>query len=164
MDANLLSNLGMQQPMNGAGNQFYNNPYMPPPPPPVSQFMLSLNHVATQELPKIEVLARAALDGINRAYEPDTDPSHTAAALDALRAALGNLYDILKESGVGALPLNPDPEPEAQMLMTSVPDPRVVTLTDQVNAIFKEGKAARDRATVVLDMLNARDARDPAPQ
>ncbi|KAG8847457.1 hypothetical protein FRB96_001598 [Tulasnella sp. 330] len=149
------------QPMHGnaAGpNPFFQYDIPGPPQPQVSPFMATLSQVATQEIPNIETLARSALDGINRAYEPDTDPAQTAASLRALRAALGNLYDILKESGVGALPLNPEHiEPEAIMRsgINGVQDPRLEALTEQVNAIFKEGKAARERATVVLDMMQA---------
>ncbi|KAG9013126.1 hypothetical protein FRB94_003566 [Tulasnella sp. JGI-2019a] len=150
--------------MNGTGNAPNpNNTFYPydmhgPPPPQVSPFMATLSQVATQVVPNIETLARSALDGINRAYEFDTDPAQTAASLQALRAALGNLYDILKESGVGALPLNPEPVDHDAIMRSGIngaQDPRLEALTEQVNAIFKEGKAARERATVVLDMMQA---------
>lgn len=85
--------------------------------------------------------------------------------LEALRSALANLYDLLKVSGVGALPLNPEPgEVEALLNSNSNPgggggrpgtDPRLAALTEQVNAIFKEGKAARERAAVVSDVMRS---------
>ncbi|KAG8900693.1 hypothetical protein FRB99_005809 [Tulasnella sp. 403] len=125
-------------------------PYLAPIGP-ASAFRTSLEHVATELMPKIDNLTRSALDGINRAYETHTDPAQTAANLQALRTELGTLYTILKETGLGALPLEPDPADANQILQG--PDPRVEVLTEQVNAIFREGKNARERATVVVDML-----------
>lgn len=70
---------------------------------------------------------------------------------------------MLKDTGLGALPLNPDPaEPDPSLATGQNVDPRLEILTDQVNAIFKEGKNARERATVVLDVLKARPTQGPA--
>lgn len=77
------------------------------------------------------------------------------ANLQALRSALGALYDELKATGLGALHLNPDAT-DAEALLDPAPtdtDPKLEALTEQVNAIFKEGKNTRDRATVVMDVL-----------
>jgi len=124
----------------------------------MSGFMASLEHVATQEMPKIDSLARSALDGISRAYDLHADPAQTAENLVALRAALVSLYDMLKESGLGALPLNPS-DPSELLNPAQGGDPRLEVLTEQVNAIFKEGKNSRERATVVVDMLQAQQNR-----
>jgi len=129
-----------------------------PSGPPASRFVTTVNQLATQDLPNIELLARNALEGINRAYAPDTDPAKTAADLRALRTGLRNLYDMLKETGVGAIPLDAENgEFELNGGSSGSSDRRMQALTEQVNTVFKEGKAARERATVVLDMLQESD-------
>ncbi|KAG9044767.1 hypothetical protein FS837_007561 [Tulasnella sp. UAMH 9824] len=130
-------------------------PFAQPSADPVQSFMASLEKVATQDIPQIEAFARNALDGITRAFEQHAEPAQTAANLQALRAALGALYEELKATGLGALPLNPDATDAETLLNPAQPDndPKLKVLTEQVNAIFKEGKNARDRATVVIDVL-----------
>ncbi|KAG8920251.1 hypothetical protein FRC01_000857 [Tulasnella sp. 417] len=145
-----------------------------PPADPVQSFRASLEKVATQDIPQIEAFARTALDGM--AFEQHAEPTQTAggysyskelalkdislisdcvAHLQALRAALGALYEELKVTGLGALPLNPDATDAETLVDPAQPDtdPKLEVLTEQVNAIFKEGKNARDRATVVMDVL-----------
>ncbi|KAG8923644.1 hypothetical protein FRC03_007369 [Tulasnella sp. 419] len=120
----------------------------------VLQFNQTLEVVVTHEIPKIEALARSALDGINRAYEQHIDPSQTAANLQALREALVSLYLILRQSGLGALPLHSSPDAQP-FIAVAGPDPRLAAMSQQVDDTFKQLDATRKRANVVVEMLRA---------
>lgn len=91
-------------------------------------------------------------------HDPD---AFSAATLQALRVALGNLYDILKESGVGALPMQPDASASALLAPNVSADPRLEALTEQVNAIFRADKNNKERAKVVLDVLQTKPLNRP---
>lgn len=77
----------------------------------------------------------------------------STVTLIALRDSLQALYNTLRDTGLGAIPLNPTDGAELLNTVGANPDPRVEALTEQVNAMFKEGKNARERATASLDVL-----------
>ncbi|KAI0710484.1 hypothetical protein C8Q76DRAFT_593700, partial [Earliella scabrosa] len=102
------------------------------------------SHVA-----RVQAVAQSALAGIQHAYQPGTNPVQTAADIATLKQALLVLVELLRQSGVGALPLEPPP----------VPDPRsenalVEEETRIVQSLYDRQKRIQDGAGVVAGYLS----------
>ncbi|KAI0367340.1 hypothetical protein BV20DRAFT_950398 [Pilatotrama ljubarskyi] len=102
------------------------------------------------QIARVQSLARSALVGIERAYHPGTNPMQTAADIAALKQALEILVDVLRQTGVGALPLDPP----------SIPDPRteeqvLVEATRAVQALYERQRRMQEGASVVANLLGA---------
>ncbi|KZT06719.1 uncharacterized protein LAESUDRAFT_725815 [Laetiporus sulphureus 93-53] len=100
------------------------------------------------ELARVQNLARSALAGIEHAYHPGTNPMQTASDMTALYQALQGLSEILRQSGVGALPVQPPDlsnPPKEQQLM--------VDTTKAIEALFQRQKRLQDSAAVVVSLL-----------
>ncbi|KAI0329356.1 hypothetical protein GY45DRAFT_1224398, partial [Cubamyces sp. BRFM 1775] len=63
--------------------------------------------LAQDQVLRVQALASSALAGIEHAYHPRTSPVQTAADIAALKQAIQVLVDFLRQTGVGALPLDP---------------------------------------------------------
>ncbi|KAM6494478.1 hypothetical protein JOM56_010839, partial [Amanita muscaria] len=75
-------------------------------------FRQNLQLVQQQTL-QVQSLARSALAGIQNAYHPGTNPSQTSADSSNLVQAIHILLEMMRQSGVGALPLLDIPAPSA---------------------------------------------------
>ncbi|KAH9914770.1 uncharacterized protein BXZ73DRAFT_54704 [Epithele typhae] len=96
---------------------------------------------------RVHALARAALTGVALAYHPGTNPLQTAADIQNLKQTLAALVTLLRDSGVGGLPL----------------DPSSAAATEQEKAVIEEGRIVQNLyerlgrmqsgAGVVVDLL-----------
>ncbi|KAA1474999.1 hypothetical protein DENSPDRAFT_782680 [Dentipellis sp. KUC8613] len=98
----------------------------------------------------VRSLARDALDGIERAYQPNTSPSQTAANLANLKLGLQNLSDVLRTTGVGALPLvemgTMQGPPEEQLVQQT---------TEAIKTLFTQHTRNQENAVVAVNLLTA---------
>ncbi|KAF8632722.1 hypothetical protein AX15_001719 [Amanita polypyramis BW_CC] len=79
-------------------------PGLGPDPNSPEAFRHNLQDVQQQVI-QVQSLARTALAGIQNAYHPSTNPSQTSSDLANLKHAIKYLLDVMRQSGVGGLPL-----------------------------------------------------------
>ncbi|GBE84058.1 hypothetical protein BKA93DRAFT_742269 [Sparassis latifolia] len=103
---------------------------------------------------RVQGLARSALSGMEQAYHPSTSPLQTSADLEALKEALLALVDVLRQTGVGALPLAP-PDP------TRAPgEEQLVAETGAaVQALYEGHRRLQESADAVGSLLVAGEGR-----
>ncbi|KAI0643964.1 hypothetical protein C8Q79DRAFT_973655 [Trametes meyenii] len=106
--------------------------------------------LAQGQVVRVQSLARSALAGIEHAYHPGTNPVQTTADIAALKSAIQVLVDFLRQTGVGALPLDPPP----------VPDPRteeqtLAEATRAVQVLYERQRRLQEGASVVANLLSA---------
>ncbi|RDX49511.1 hypothetical protein OH76DRAFT_1556435 [Lentinus brumalis] len=104
--------------------------------------------LAQGQIARVQSLARNALAGIQNAYHPGTNPMQTAADIAGLKQALFVLVELLRQTGVGALPLEPpqmpDPRPESVLVEEE---------TKIVQALYERQQRIQDSAGVVAGFL-----------
>nr|GAT43044.1 predicted protein [Mycena chlorophos] len=66
-------------------------------------------HMAQEDVLRVHELAKRALDDLQNAYSPGWTPTHADADMAALRQSLEHLATLLRQSGVGGLPLLSSP-------------------------------------------------------
>ncbi|RPD60699.1 hypothetical protein L226DRAFT_459732 [Lentinus tigrinus ALCF2SS1-7] len=105
--------------------------------------------LAQGQIARVQSLARNALGGIQNAYYLGTNPMQTAADIAGLKQALFELVELLRQTGVGALPLEPpqvpDPRPESALVEE---ESRVV------QALYERQQRIQDAASVVAGFLS----------
>ncbi|KAH6916570.1 hypothetical protein BKA70DRAFT_1177097 [Coprinopsis sp. MPI-PUGE-AT-0042] len=118
-------------------------------------FAQNLAH-AQREVLRLQTLARQALDGVQNAYHVGYSPEATAEIMVELKSALTTLVDMLRQSGVGALPLiaqsTPPPSTTKQILPPSEPELLQIA-TKQVQVLYEQLKAKQENAGVVANLL-----------
>ncbi|KAH9896439.1 hypothetical protein C8Q73DRAFT_727477 [Cubamyces lactineus] len=87
--------------------------------------------LAQDQVLRVQSLASNALAGIEHAYHPRTNPVQTTADIAALKQAIHVLVDFLRQTGVGALPLDP---PSASSLAPAAPSASTATTTTTAGA------------------------------
>ncbi|KAH9943968.1 hypothetical protein B0H21DRAFT_892514 [Amylocystis lapponica] len=95
---------------------------------------------------RVQSLARSALAGIENAYHPGTNPLQTAADMGALKEALEALEDVVRQTGVGALPIEVRDVREEQM---------VAETAHAVQMLYERHKRIQESAGVVVGLLGA---------
>ncbi|THH17218.1 hypothetical protein EW146_g3553 [Bondarzewia mesenterica] len=108
--------------------------------------------VAQAHLRHVQSLARDALDGIERAYQAHTNPTQTVASLATLKQSLHDLSELLRITGVGALPL----------LASDVTEPpQENQLADQttkaIKTLFNRNSQNQESSAVAANLLTASD-------
>ncbi|PCH37124.1 hypothetical protein WOLCODRAFT_109612 [Wolfiporia cocos MD-104 SS10] len=101
---------------------------------------------------RVQSLARSALAGIEHAYHPGINPNQTTADMAALYQVLQSLADILRQTGVGALSLNPPDlanPPQEELLINDA--------TRAIQALYERYKQVQESAGVVASLLNVTD-------
>ncbi|KAI9060413.1 hypothetical protein FKP32DRAFT_1578093 [Trametes sanguinea] len=104
------------------------------------------------QIVRVQSLARSALSGIEHAYHPGTNPVQTAADIAALKQALAVLVDFLRQTGIGALPLDSPPVPDAR-----TEEQLIAEATRAVQALYERQKRLQEGASVVANLLGAVD-------
>ncbi|KAM5544013.1 hypothetical protein V8D89_002630 [Ganoderma adspersum] len=101
---------------------------------------------------RVQELARSALTGIEHAYNHRTSPARTAADIATLKQALLVLVEHLRQSGVGALPLDSAPPVSAPDSQRS--DEQLIgEATKAVQALYERQRRIQDGAGVVAGLL-----------
>ncbi|TFK47426.1 hypothetical protein OE88DRAFT_1686403 [Heliocybe sulcata] len=151
-----LFNQGLQMQGGYPQGQFYPQQYMGQPFPepqgptdPNSPVLFKQNvHLAQEMLARISESARSALIGIENAYHPHTSPAQTAAFVNSLKQQIQSLMTLLRQSGIGALPVLPSgvPVSEEQLLADT---------TKAIQALYERHNKIHDSTGIVASLLGA---------
>ncbi|KII86219.1 hypothetical protein PLICRDRAFT_114895 [Plicaturopsis crispa FD-325 SS-3] len=103
--------------------------------------------MAIQGVDRVHALARSALDGIENAYRSGHSPVHTKSLLETLQQTLRMLSEMLRHTGVGALPLVPSGSSEEP--------PAILEdkLAQETTRAYERLRRAQDSASVVANLL-----------
>ncbi|EIW56231.1 uncharacterized protein TRAVEDRAFT_129656 [Trametes versicolor FP-101664 SS1] len=112
-------------------------------------FRQNIQLIQTQ-VSQVQELARSALSGIEHAYHPGSNPVHTAAVIGTLKQTLQDLVEALRQSGVGALPLEPPLGAEARTEEQLLAD-----AGRAVQALYERQRRIQEGAGVVANLLGA---------
>ncbi|KAF7289673.1 FAD-binding-3 domain-containing protein [Mycena chlorophos] len=138
---------------------FTQNPYVAEPssqnklhggsadPNSVELFLANIQ-MAQEDVLRVHELAKRALDDLQNAYSPGRTPTQADANMAALRQSLEHLAMLLRQSGVGGLPLlsspnAPSEDSEALLNVTNR------TLQEE----YERQKRAQDGASIVANRL-----------
>ncbi|KIK02923.1 hypothetical protein K443DRAFT_677261 [Laccaria amethystina LaAM-08-1] len=104
--------------------------------------------LAQDQVIRVQSLAREVLSSIQNAYNPSTSPKHTSECIESLKQCIQDLYDTLRHSGIGALPLlapNSKSIPTEQQLLSDA--------SRSVQVLYETLKRSQDSAAVVANLL-----------
>ncbi|KAJ7600747.1 hypothetical protein C8J56DRAFT_768677 [Mycena floridula] len=96
-----------------------------------------------EQVKSLQAAARDALNGIRNAYHPGSNPAQTEAYLATLRQAAQMIAELMRNSGVGSLPLTP--ESDEQKLFSET--------TRSVQSLFEVLKRSQESSGVVANLL-----------
>ncbi|EPS98227.1 hypothetical protein FOMPIDRAFT_1127022 [Fomitopsis schrenkii] len=111
--------------------------------------------LALGQVARVHALARNVLLATQHAYEPGNNPIQTAADMAELQQALHLLAELLRQSGVGALPLRPPPLPDAPSQPAEEEERLIAKMTAAVQALFEKRKRLEESTGVVSSLLAA---------
>ncbi|KAI0068143.1 hypothetical protein BV25DRAFT_1818515 [Artomyces pyxidatus] len=108
--------------------------------------------VVQTHISHVQSLARVALDGIERAYHTQANPTQIADQIAALRQSLHTLSELLVSTGVGALPIIP---PD----VTQAPSEEELAkqATKAVQLLFNRHSEYQASANIVADIMSVSD-------
>ncbi|KDQ23522.1 hypothetical protein PLEOSDRAFT_35137 [Pleurotus ostreatus PC15] len=114
-------------------------------------------HLIRDHLERVRRLARTVLHNSREAYKPGIFPYQAEADLETLKQSLQFLSDILRQSGVGALPLLPSSRSGHHGVDVAVPSEAqlIVDTTNAVTALYDRLKRKQDGSAVVAGLLTA---------
>ncbi|KAK7689633.1 hypothetical protein QCA50_007426 [Cerrena zonata] len=107
-----------------------------------------------EQLTRVQTLARNTIVGIEHVYRPGTNSLHTSTDMIALRQAVDILQDMLRTSGVGALPLLNQQHPELPTEEQLLADTANVT-----QQLFDRLKGLQENSAIVTNLLAAEQLR-----
>ncbi|KIM75307.1 hypothetical protein PILCRDRAFT_13720 [Piloderma croceum F 1598] len=110
-----------------------------------------------QHVARVNGLARSALNGIENAYRAGNTPSQTEADIAALKQNLQLLSDLMRQTGVGGLPLLPMPSHSTPPEPAPVIPTEEMMLTDtsrSVQVLYDRMKKSQESAAVVANLLS----------
>ncbi|KAG1814261.1 uncharacterized protein BJ212DRAFT_360096 [Suillus subaureus] len=113
---------------------------------------IALDHVA-----RIQSLARNCSHDIQNAYQAGNSPAHTTAELAALMQALRTLAEFLRQTGVGAYPMPPAPEPQNASSIPPTEQQLIDTTAREVQVLYERLKRIQESNTVAVNLLGAAD-------
>ncbi|TFK27422.1 hypothetical protein FA15DRAFT_666501 [Coprinopsis marcescibilis] len=111
--------------------------------------------VAQQEVLHLQALAMQALSGIQNAYRPGFSPESTTHAIQELKRALDNVVQMLRKTGVGALPLIPAPMQAGVPRVAQSEDELLVGAEQAVKELYATLQRKQESAAVVSSLLGA---------
>ncbi|KAI1784443.1 hypothetical protein LXA43DRAFT_901641 [Ganoderma leucocontextum] len=104
--------------------------------------------IAQAHVARVQELAGSALAGIEHAYHQGASPLQTAADVAAVKQAVLALVEHLRQSGVGALPLEAPPVPDLRS-----DEQMIGEATRTVQVLYERQKRIQDGAGVVAGLL-----------
>ncbi|KAF9527948.1 hypothetical protein CPB83DRAFT_814822 [Crepidotus variabilis] len=113
-------------------------------------------HTALGEVEKLQLLARTVLTSIQSAYQPGIAPHHTEANITRLQEQLALTIEILRQSGVGALPLAAtSPRSGSAAPMQPIPSEPVLleSVTRNLEIFYDQLQRRQESAGVVVNLL-----------
>ncbi|KAL5640271.1 hypothetical protein ACGC1H_007517 [Rhizoctonia solani] len=117
---------------------------------PADEFKQNVSLVVNTFIPRVQELTRVVMHDLSRSYEPDTPQSQIAANIMQLKASLAELQSILRQSGIGSLPLSfPDDTASSAVIRTVSVD----EISASVGAAYSRANQCRANATIVQNVL-----------
>ncbi|KAF8917045.1 hypothetical protein CPB85DRAFT_235118 [Mucidula mucida] len=117
------------------------------PPADVTVFKQNIRLISEHVL-HLQNVARSALDGIQNAYHPGSNPVQTESDIATLKQNLEMLSELMRQTGVGALPLLSieNPPPTEEQIMSDV--------TKSVEVLYARLQRNQESAGVVAKLLS----------
>ncbi|KAF8639382.1 hypothetical protein AX17_001538 [Amanita inopinata Kibby_2008] len=109
--------------------------------------------IVQQQVMQLQALARSALAGIQNAYHPGMNPAQTQADLTNLKHAIQVLLDLMRQTGVGALPLLPLPTEAAPHIAVPSEEQLMEDTVRGIKVLFEKQKRSQDAAAVVANLM-----------
>ncbi|KAF8218982.1 hypothetical protein L208DRAFT_1377811 [Tricholoma matsutake] len=157
---------GFQPAFNSVPVQSFSNqqPFLPPDhslhqgADPNSPELFKQNIQLVQEnVVRLQELAQRASVGIQHAYHPGNSPIETEANIASVKQTLDVIADIMRQSGVGALPLLPVPSATDISLAPPSEQQLMFDTNRSIQALYDKLKRSQDSAAVVANLLSAPD-------
>ncbi|KZP22118.1 hypothetical protein FIBSPDRAFT_492388 [Athelia psychrophila] len=113
--------------------------------------------LAQQHVARVNELARSALNGMKNAYHQGHSPSQTEMEILALKQNIPLLYDLLRQTGLGALPVVPVPSSMSAEAPPIVPTEEMMLsdATRSVQVLYDRMQKSQGSAAVVANLLSA---------
>ncbi|KAF8578910.1 hypothetical protein K439DRAFT_1360870 [Ramaria rubella] len=111
-------------------------------------------HLAQEHTLRIQQLAQNAIEAIEKAYHPNSNPMRASGEVVALKHALESFGDFLRDSGVGSLPLVASDEatmPTEQKMMEE--------MARSVQLLFEKRQRMHENAAGIASLLAAPETR-----
>ncbi|KZT71097.1 hypothetical protein DAEQUDRAFT_724459 [Daedalea quercina L-15889] len=120
-----------------------------------SEMFKQNTQLVLSQVSRVQALARSVLLATQHAYQPGNNPIQTAADMAELQQAFQLLAELLRHSGVGALPLRPSPATNAPQQLGEDEERQITEMTAAVQALFEKRKRLEESAGVVASLLAA---------
>lgn len=117
---------------------------------PGEEFKQNVSLVVNTFIPRVQELTRAIMHDLSRSYEPDTPQSQIAANIMQLKASLAELQSILRQSGIGSLPLSFSDDTTNSAVIRTI---SVEEISASVSAAYSRANQCRANATIVQNVL-----------
>ncbi|KAG8715942.1 hypothetical protein FRC11_012561 [Ceratobasidium sp. 423] len=117
---------------------------------PADEFKQNVTLIVHTFIPRVQELTRAIMHDLSRSYEPDTPQYQIAANIMQLKASLAELQSILRQSGVGSLPLSPPSSTTGSATIRTI---SVDEISASVSAAYGRANQCRANATIVQNVL-----------
>jgi len=112
--------------------------------------------LAQQNVANLQNLARSALSGIQNAYHSGNSRAQTEANIATLKQTIKATADLLVQSGVGALPVLPIPNPGETV--TAPSEQQLLSdANHSIKLIYEQLRRNQESAAVVANLLGAPD-------
>ncbi|KAJ7644779.1 hypothetical protein FB45DRAFT_703201, partial [Roridomyces roridus] len=108
--------------------------------------------ILQQNVLRLQDIAKRALDGIQNAYLSGCTPTQTEADLSSLKQTLQMVADLMRQSGVGGLPLLPVSDGSTQPHLPTE-DQMIAQASQAVQVLYEQLKRGQDSAAVVANLL-----------
>lgn len=117
---------------------------------PADEFKENTSLVVSTFIPRVQELARTILHDLARSYELDTPSAQIASNTIQLKSSLMELHSILRQSGVGSLPLT---LPIDKMSPATTRTLSVEEATSNVGAAYNRANLCRENSGAVHSIL-----------
>ncbi|CUA67458.1 hypothetical protein RSOLAG22IIIB_03107 [Rhizoctonia solani] len=117
---------------------------------PADEFKENVSLVVNTFIPRVQELTRAVMHDLARSYEPDTPQTQIADNIMQLKASLAELQSILRQSGIGSLPLSFPDDTASSAVIRAV---SVEEISASVKAAYNRANQCRANATIVQNVL-----------
>jgi len=109
--------------------------------------------IVQDHITRVQDLAGRALSGIQNAYYPSSNPTQTEADIATLKQTIQVLSDIMRQTGVGALPLLSTPPNENPT--TTTEQQMIGDTTGAIQVLYERLKRSQEGAAVVANLLTS---------
>lgn len=114
------------------------------------EFKQNVSLVINTFIPRVQELTRSILHDLSRSYEPDTPQAQIAANIVQLKSSLAELRTILRQSGIGSLPLTFSGDSASSAVVRTI---SVDEATINVGAAYNRANQCRENAGIVQNVL-----------